>query len=153
MIDEYIRRQEMSARDYDAFLDRLTQEFPTEFFLIVRYGDHQPGFAARVIDPSLSPDALARHLQSHDPRYFTTYYAIDPVNFTLGDLSSAISELDAPYLPLVIQEAAGVPLGPTFSEQKKIFRRCHGLFYRCMGGAEARRFNRLLIEAGLIRGL
>ena len=31
--------------------------------------------------------------------------------------------------------------------------RCHGLFYRCAGGAEARRFNRLLIDAGLIKGL
>jgi hypothetical protein len=65
----------------------------------------------------------------------------------------ALNELDAPYLPLVVQEAAGVPLGPTFSEQKKILKRCHGLFYRCAGGAEARRFNRLLIEAGLITGL
>jgi hypothetical protein len=32
-------------------------------------------------------------------------------------------------------------------------QRCNGLFYRCNGGAEARRFNRLLIEAGLIKGL
>ena len=45
-----------------------------------------------------------------------------------------------------------MPLGPTFFEQKKILKRCRGLFYRCAGGAEARRFNRLLIEAGLIRG-
>ncbi len=50
-------------------------------------------------------------------------------------------------------EAAGVPLDPSFAEQKKILKRCHGLFYRCAGGAEARRFNRLLIEAGLIKGL
>ena len=152
-IDEYIRRQGMTARDYSALLDRLTQEFPTESFLIVRYGDHQPEFGPRVIDPSLSPDALARRLQALDPRYFTTYYAIDAVNFTPADLSSALDELDAPYLPLVVQEAAGVPLGPTFSEQKKILKRCRGLFYRCAGGAEARRFNRLLIEAGLITGL
>jgi hypothetical protein len=152
-IDEYIRRQEMTAHDYRALLDRLTQEFPSESFLIIRYGDHQPAFAARVIDPSLSPDALARDLQALDPRYFTTYYAIDAVNFAPADLSSALTELDAPYLPLVVQEAAGVPLGPTFSEQKKILRRCHGLFYRCSGGTEARRFNRLLIEAGLINGL
>jgi hypothetical protein len=153
IIDEYIRRQEMTARDYRALLDRLTQEFPTESFLIVRYGDHQPAFAPGVIEPSLSPDTLARYLQALDPRYFTTYYAIDAVNFTPADLSSALNELDAPYLPLVVQEAAGVPLGPTFSEQKKILKRCHGLFYRCAGGAEARRFNRLLIDAGLIKGL
>ena len=106
-----------------------------------------------MIEPSLSPDTLARYLQALDPRYFTTYYAIDAVNFTPADLSSALNELDAPYLPLVVQEAAGVPLGPTFSEQKKILKRCHGLFYRCAGGAEARRFNRLLIDAGLIKGL
>ncbi len=152
-IDEYIRRQGMSARNYGALLERLAQEFPTESFLIVRYGDHQPAFAPLMIDPSLSPDALARSLQAQDPRYFTTYYAIDAVNFTPSDLSSALNELDAPYLPLVVQEAAGVPLGPTFSEQKKILKRCHGLFYRCAGAAEARRFNRLLIEAGLITGL
>jgi hypothetical protein len=152
-IDEYIRRQGMSARAYSALLDRLAEEFPTESFLIVRYGDHQPAFAPGVIEPSLSPDTLARYLQAQDPRYFTTYYAIDAVNFTPPDLSSALNVLDAPYLPLVVQEAAGVPLGPTFSEQKKLLKRCHGLFYRCASGAEARRFNRLLIEAGLITGL
>jgi len=27
------------------------------------------------------------------------------------------------------------------------------MFYRCHGGAEARRFNQLLINAGLIKGL
>ena len=63
------------------------------------------------------------------------------------------STLDAPYLPLVVQEAAGVPLDPSFAEQKKILQRCKGLFYACTGGAEARRFNRLLIDAGLIKGL
>ena len=41
----------------------------------------------------------------------------------------------------------------TTPEQKKILERCHGLFYSCAGGAEARRFNRLLIDAGLIKGL
>jgi hypothetical protein len=143
----------MSAHDYGALLEQLRQEFPTESFLIVRYGDHQPEFGRRVIDPSLGQEALARHLEALDPRYFTTYYAIDAVNFTPADLSSALNELEAPYLPLVVQEAAGVPLGPTFSEQKKILKRCHGLFYRCAGGAEARRFNRLLIDAGLIKGL
>jgi hypothetical protein len=31
--------------------------------------------------------------------------------------------------------------------------RCRGVFYACRGGAEARRFNRLLLDAGLIHGL
>jgi hypothetical protein len=53
----------------------------------------------------------------------------------------------------VIQDAAGVPLDPSFSEQKSIMLRCNGAFYACNKGAEARRFNRLLIDAGLIKGL
>ncbi len=152
-IDEYIRRQGMTAHDYGRLLERLAQQFPAESFLIVRYGDHQPQFAPRIIDPSLGKEALARRLEASDPRYRTTYYAIDAVNFTPADLSSAHDRLSAPYLPLVIQEAAGVPLGPSFSEQKKILQRCDGRFYGCAGGAEARRFNRLLIEAGSLKGL
>jgi hypothetical protein len=152
-IDEYIRRQGMTAHDYQRLLEQLTQKFPAESFLIVRYGDHQPQFGPRIIDPSLGEEALAHHLEASDPRYLTTYYAIDAVNFTPADLSSALDGLDAAYLPLVIQEAAGVPLGSSFSEQKKILQRCYGLFYRCAGGAEARHFNRLLIEAGAVKGL
>ncbi len=152
-IDEYIRRQGLSARDYAALLDRLKRDFPTESFLIVRFGDHQPEFAYRIIDPTLNEAAIARHLQAFDPRYYTSYYAIDTVNFSAVNLSSALDALDAPFLPLVVLEAAGVPLDPSFAEQKKILQRCHGLFYRCANGAEARRFNRLLIDAGMIKGL
>ena len=46
-----------------------------------------------------------------------------------------------------------LPLDPSFAEQKRILERCQGLFYACAGGAEARRFNRLLIDAGLIKGM
>jgi hypothetical protein len=152
-IEEYIRRQGMTARDYRAMLARLKREFPTESFLIVRYGDHQPQFGPRIIDPLLDKGALERRLSALDPRYLTTYYAIDVVNFTPADLSSALDTLDAAYLPLVMQEAAGVPLDPGFSEQKEILQRCHGQFYRCAEGGEARRFNRLLIDAGLVKGL
>jgi hypothetical protein len=68
-------------------------------------------------------------------------------------VSSARTPIEAAYLPLLLQEAAGLPLDPTFIEQKRIFQRCRGLFYRCKEGAESRRFNRLLIDAGLIKGL
>jgi hypothetical protein len=90
---------------------------------------------------------------TYDPRYFTTYYAIDAVHFKPNNLTSALDTIEGPYLPLVVLEAAGLPLDPSFTEQKKILKRCKGLFYTCAGGAEARRFNRLLIDAGLIRGL
>ncbi len=151
-IDEYLRRQEMSAHDYSQFKARLAREFPDQPFLIVRFGDHQPLFAKRYVDPTLEQAEVALRILRRDPRYFTTYYAIEGVNFKPGDLSSALDTLDAPYLPLVVLEAAGVPLDPTFVEQKRILSRCRGLFYLCADGAEARRFNRMLIDAGLIQG-
>jgi len=152
-VDEYLRRQHLSAVDYQAFVARLKQDFPGEQFLIVRFGDHQPYFARSLIDPAQDDSMLARSIAGADPRFLTTYYAINGVNFTPRDVSSAANVLDAPYLPLVVLEAAGVPLDPSFAEQKKILQRCQGMFYRCNGGAEARRFNRLLIDAGLIKGL
>ena len=151
-IDEYLRRQEMSVRDYAQFKERLAREFPDQQFLLVRFGDHQPFFAKRFIDPTLDAAEVAARILRRDPRYFTTYYAAEGVNFRPVDLSSALDTLDAPYLPLVVLEGAGVPLDGSFVEQKKILKRCRGLFYLCAGGAEARRFNRLLIDAGLIQG-
>jgi hypothetical protein len=152
-VDEYIRRQTMSAHDYADFLARLEREFPDEAFLLVRFGDHQPWLSADVLEPGLDDDAIARKITAFDPRYFTTYYAIDAVNFRPVDVSSALDRLDVAYLPLVIEEAAGVPHDATFGEQKRILQRCNGRFYQCADGAEARRFNRMLIDAGLIKGL
>ena len=152
-IDEYLRRQAMSARDYGAFRDRLGREFP----------DQPSSWCASATTSRISPASswsrgstrrrwrgASRHF---DPRYFTTYYAIDAVNFRPVDTSSALDTLDAPHLPLVVLEGAGVPLDPSFAEQKRILERCRGMFYLCAGGAEARRFNRLLIDAGLIKGM
>lgn len=152
-VDEYIRRQGMSARDYQALLGELAQRFPAEPFLIVRYGDHQPQFGADLIDRSLTKDQLATHARASDPRYLTTYYAIDAVNFTPVNVSSARDTIDAPYLPLVLMEAAGVPLESDFAQQKIMLQRCGGLFYRCEQGIPARQLNRFLIDAGLIKGL
>jgi Sulfatase len=152
-VDEYLRRQAMSAQDYPQFIARLRVQFPGESFIVVRFGDHQPLFAKYFVDPTLEEAEVAKRIQANDPRYFTTYYAIDTHNFTPADLSSALDTLDAPYLPLMLLEAAGVPLDPSFEEQRKILQRCNGLFYGCKDGAEARRFNRLLIDAGLIHGL
>ena len=73
------------------------------------------------------------------------------MNFQPRDLSFALDTLDAPHLPLVVLEGAGVPLDSSFREQKRILQRCRGMFYLCASGAEARRFNRLLINAGLLK--
>ena len=152
-VDEYLRRQHLTAVDYQAFLARLKREFPEESFLIVRFGDHQPYFARSLIDPGQDDSMRVRRIAAGDPRFLSTYYAIDTLNFTPRNPAPEVTALDAPYLPLVVLEAAGVPLDPSFSEQKKILQRCQGLFFRCKSGTEARRFNRLLIDAGLIKGL
>jgi Sulfatase len=152
-IDEYLRRQAISAVHYTRFRERLQRDFPSEPILIVRYGDHQPSFAASMLDPALDEAARRRALLHFDPRYFATYFAIDALNFTPPGLSAIPATLDAAYLPLVIQMAAGLPLDPSFREQRSILQRCGGVFYGCRDGAEARRLNRLLIDAGLIKGL
>ena len=152
-IDEYIRRQTVTARDYGEFVEKLKRDHPDEQFLIVRFGDHQPAISQKMIEPGIDRAKLAKRMMAADPRYFSTYYAIDTINFRAADLSSALDRLDAAYLPIVIQDAAGVPLDPTFAEQKNIMLRCKGAFYSCNNGAEARRFNRMLIDAGLIKGL
>jgi phosphoglycerol transferase MdoB-like AlkP superfamily enzyme len=152
-VDEYVRRQGMSAREYQALLEELAQRFPAEAFLIVRYGDHQPQFGAELIDRSLTKEQLAMRAKASDKRYLSTYYAIDAVNFTPANVSSALDTIEAPYLPLVLMEAAGVPLEPDFVQQKAMLLRCGGLFYRCEQGIPARQLNRFLIDVGLIKGL
>jgi hypothetical protein len=153
VVDEYLRRQAMSADNFGAFIARLKKQFPAQPFLIVRYGDHQPEFSPHVLDPQLDEAGVGKKLMSYDPRYYATYYAIDAVNFEPVKSPTAMDTIDGPYLPLVIQEAAGIPLDPSFEEQKKIMLRCGGMFYACKDGAEARRFNRLLIDAGMIKNL
>jgi hypothetical protein len=152
-VDEYLRRQAMSANDYAAFIAGLKKKFPAQPFLIVRYGDHQPEFSPHLLDPDLDEAAIGKKLMGYDPRYYATYYAIDGVNFEPVRSPTEMDTIDGAYLPLVIQEAAGIPLDPSFEEQKAIMLRCNGVFYACKDGAESRRFNRLLIDAGLVHGL
>ena len=151
-VDEYIRRQRMTAADYAKFIDKLKSDHPGEPFLLVRFGDHQPAISQKLLEPNLPQATLADRIMTHDPRYYKTYYAIDALNYE-PNMSSALETLDAAYLPLAIQDAAGIPLDPSFAEQKKIMLRCKGLFYSCRNGAEAKRFNRLLIDAGTIKNL
>ena len=61
-------------------------------------------------------------METYDPRHFTTYYAIDTINYKPKESGIAADMLDAPYLPLAILELAGLPLDSTFVEQKEIFR-------------------------------
>jgi len=53
-----------------------------------------------------------------DPRYFSTYYALDGINFRRRSVVGALETLDAAYIPIVIQEAAGIRSIRRFEEQK-----------------------------------
>jgi hypothetical protein len=141
------------VKDFAAFVGRSPN---TASFEDVRGHQLHPaasGVGVPTPEPECRNAARAQRFAARDPHVRTTYYAIDAVNFRPSDLSSALDRLDAPYLPLVTLEAAGLSLDSTFAEQKRIFRRCPGEFYRCDSGAAARRFNRLLIDAGFIKGL
>ena len=81
VVDEYLRRQTMSAGDFAGFMAGLKKKFPGQPFLIVRYGDHQPEFSSHIIDPTLDEDGVGKKLMAYDPRYYSTYYAIDAINF------------------------------------------------------------------------
>src|SRR3954470_1359227 len=105
VIDEYLRRQAMSADDYSAFVAGLKKKFPAQPFLIVRYGDHQPEFSPNILDPGLDEAGIGRKLETYDPSYYATYYAIDAINFEPVRSPVVMDTIDGPYLPLVIQEA------------------------------------------------
>ena len=102
------------------FLERLKHDFPAERFLIVRFGDHQPDFAKLVVERGIdvTDSAAADGLRSTLLQYL---FCMGAINFRPVELSSALDPLDAPYLPLVVQEAAGLPLDPTFAEQNRIW--------------------------------
>ena len=117
-VDEYLRRQSLSARDYADFKHRLAADFAGKPFLVLRFGDHQPGMA-RMIDPSATDDEIAQRIMGYDLRYFTTYYASTPSISSPWIRPRRASGWRRRYLPLVVQEMAGIPLDPSFAEQKE----------------------------------
>ena len=46
-VDEYLRRQALSAQNYADFKAQLKRQYPNDSFLLVRFGDHQPVFCAQ----------------------------------------------------------------------------------------------------------
>ena len=153
LVDEYLRRQAMSETDYNEFVAALKEKFPGEPFLLVRYGDHQPDFSTRLLEPGLdrADGGAARDEVRSEILHDLLRHRCDQLQtggYFLG-CRHARRALSAAGDP----RGGRLPLDPSFVEQKNILRRCKGIFYACNGGAEARRFNRLLIDAGLIKQL
>ena len=94
-VDEYIRRQGMSARDYSGFLARLARAFPRESFLLVRFGDHQPAISAKL-------DPHEQQLRIPGPH--------DGMSLFLGYLPAAGHAVRTPKAILVMRR---MPLRPT----------------------------------------
>ena len=143
----------MTAKDYRDFTTRLARDYPDQSFLVLRFGDHQPAHLAEIARARHRPEIAGAAPDDRRSALLLDLLCAGWHQLLTADLSSALETLDAAYIPIVIQEAAGVPLDPSFEEQKKIMLRCKGVFDACKDGAEARRFNRLLIDAGLVRGL
>lgn len=147
-MSEYLRRVGLAAKDYRDFRAKLAERFPNEAFLIVLYGDHQPVATRSLLglDTKLEAEDLEMALNSPG---FLTYYAVDGQNYTPPPLP-ADETLDVPYMPLVILEAAGLPLSDSFRERKQLLATCDGRYYTCAERGRILAFHRRLIDSGLI---
>ena len=55
-LDEYLRRQIAQRPRLCRLQGTAGDGFPGKPFLVVRFGDHQPGHGARIIDPSATEE-------------------------------------------------------------------------------------------------
>jgi hypothetical protein len=147
-MNEYLRRLAMARMDYDDMRRQIARRFPGERFLIVQYGDHHP-IATRTLlglDNKLDAEDISLPLESPG---FVTYYAVDGINYQPPALP-AVETLDVPYMPLVILNAARLPLSDAFRERQTMLTACNGRYYTCQPHDAILAFHRRLIDSGLI---
>lgn len=147
-MNEYLRRLGMARLDYDAFRAELARRFPTEHFLIVQYGDHQP-VATRTLlgfDTKLEAESVVMAPESPG---FLTYYAIDGVNYDPPPMSD-VATLDVPYLSAAMLQAARLPLPQSYQERLRLMGVCDGHYFTCSRRFEILAFHRRLMDSGLI---
>ena len=147
-LDEYLRRLFLAKLDYDEFRADLTRLFPSERFLIVSYGDHQP-IVTRTFLGARASDKIEDMFMSPESRGFLTYYAVDGVNYSPAPLRP-VEALDVPYLGAVLLESAGLPLSDAFAERLRLLEQCRGRYYTCGDRRLILGFHRQLIDSGLV---
>jgi hypothetical protein len=147
-MSEYLRRLAMAQMDYDELRSEIARRFPGERFLIVHYGDHHPMTTRTLLglskkleaeDVFLPPESLG----------FTTYYAVEGINYRPPPLPE-VETLDVPYMPVVILNAARLPLSDSFRERQRILTACNGRYFTCEPRDAILTFHRRLIDSGLI---
>ena len=145
---EYLRRLGMAKMDYDEFRSDLARRFPSERFLIVQYGDHQP-VATRTLlgfDQKLTAEDVK--MDPDSPGYMT-YYSIDGVNYQPPPMP-AVETLEVPYLGSVLLDAAKLPLSESYQERLRLLKLCDGRYFTCRQKKEILGFHRRLIDSGLV---
>src|SRR6516162_1962179 len=147
-MSEYLRRLAMARIDYDELRRELARRFPDEKFLIVHYGDHHPIASRTLLDVSNQLDAEDVSLP-FDSLGFVTYYAVEGINYSPPPLPE-VEVLDVPYLPVVILDAAGLPLSDSFRERQRLLAACKGRYFTCDQRGAILAFHRRLIDSGLV---
>ncbi len=113
---EYFARLAVSAAAYEALKKRLEGQIPRRPTILVRYGDHQPAFAAAITGRlSLSADESER---------FETFYAIEGIGFELDRSLVPTDPLDLAFLGTVLLGAAGLPHDPVFAARASLLPEC-----------------------------
>lgn len=147
-MNEYLRRLALAKRDYDAFVADLKIRFPGERFLIVHYGDHQPTATRTLLGFKEETEAEDATMIADAPG-FLTYFAMDGINYEVPALP-AQDVVDVPYLGMLVQHAAGLPLSDANRERQRLLTLCNGRNYGCNKQGAILAFHRRLIDSGII---
>lgn len=97
---EYYARLAETAAAWRAVKSELAARFPSRPMLIVHYGDHQPVMTRRM--------EAKLHLSADPARTFTTFHAIEGLNFL--PMGTAPRRLEIALLGTCVTQAAGLPL-------------------------------------------
>jgi hypothetical protein len=147
-LSEYLRRVSIAAGDYSWLRTELKRRFPSESFVIVNYGDHQPSATRMLLGVGEETEVEDIKLKAEGPG-FLTYYSVETQNWRAPALV-AVPVMDVPYLGLALLEAARLPLSDAYKERKRLMLQCQGRYHSCADEGAIMAFHRRLIDSGLM---
>jgi phosphoglycerol transferase MdoB-like AlkP superfamily enzyme len=147
-VNEYLRRISIAAKDYAWLKDELKRRFPNESFVIMNYGDHQPGATRALVGVPMETEIEDVKLRSDSPAYLS-YYSIETQNWKAPAMPP-MQVLDVPYIGLALLEAARLPLSDAYRERRRLMVQCNGRYHSCADEGAILAFHRRLIDSGLM---